>query len=238
MGCSGQSLTMSELLADIEVKRRPLTSFRNVHRMFAFAKRHAETLRGKEYHKCIDDLRNAHFGSISQHRFVREYLWCVYVSGFSAKTIAKKYDALLRAHNIEDTNGRYIKIEDGNILDPSNNPVLNIFNNLSKFNAVQKTRALILKDGWRTFSRKFVKGRNPQELDALPNIGPALACHLARNLGNLDVCKPDVHLKRLAAHFGYGSVESLCKDCSSPYSYSIGQTDLILWMASVDHGTA
>jgi len=80
-------------------------------------------------------------------------------------------------------------------------------------------------------------------LDTLPMIGPVTRYHLARNLG-IDCVKPDRHLVRLAAAFGYGSSEKvndqieivnrMCKDIqqdlgSGPFEERLGVIDVVLW---------
>ena len=235
---------MPEILAPVEIERKPLNSYSDAHRMFSAAKKHVEEHRQREFETCSKNCSSAAKKEIDPHWFLREFLWCVYVSGFSAKTISKKYDSLLRAHRIEDRNGNYIDInirnayfsalrEGGEIVD-GYKEVLEIFKNKRKAESVQLVRNLIYKETWPSFYMKYVHDRSPAQLEELPGLGPALSCHLARNLGNLNVCKPDVHLKRLASHYNYVSVEALCKGVSAD---PIGLTDLILWFASVDHGT-
>lgn len=200
--------------------------------MFAFALEHVRLHRQSEFDRSLSSILAMKNG-VSERDFFLEYLWCVYVSGFSAKIISSKYKSLLVSHNILDAAGEYIGISPKNIV--SNlSPVLSVFKNRSKAKAVQATRRIMLDMGWAGFYGKFVKARDPQALDALPNIGPALACHLARNLGNLSICKPDVHLNRLAGHYGFATAMDMCKALSDD---EIGKTDMVLWYAAADHGT-
>jgi len=80
-------------------------------------------------------------------------------------------------------------------------------------------------------------------LDTLPMIGPVTRYHLARNLG-IDCVKPDRHLVRLAAAFGYGCsdkitdqiyiVNRMCKDIQQDlggglFEEKLGVIDVVLW---------
>lgn len=251
---------MPEILAELSAvyPRKSLVDFPNPGKMWAFAQKHVAAHREKEFKDCWTQMLRAKDRWVDEHWFLREFLWCVYVSGFSAKTISKKYDALLRAHLIEDEHGNYIRITEDNWFLPQvwRNPtpgvevpphekkvkdvhdgyveVYKIFKNVRKAQAVQHVRMEINGKGWFRFHETYLSDRDPALLEELPGIGPALSCHLSRNLGNVDVCKPDVHLKRIAARFGFDSVRSLCKGLSDD---PVGKTDLILWLASVDNGT-
>jgi hypothetical protein len=65
-------------------------------------------------------------------------------------------------------------------------------------------------------------------LQRLPYIGEVTSWHLAKNIG-ADVSKPDRHLVRVAARFGYADVSSMCKDISSAVGDKMSVADLVLW---------
>jgi hypothetical protein len=88
-------------------------------------------------------------------------------------------------------------------------------------------------------------------LDSLPMIGPVTRYHIARNLG-IDCVKPDRHLVRLAAAFGYGQsgkvddqiniVNRMCKDIQQdlgggPFGERLGVIDVVLWRYCNIHGS-
>jgi hypothetical protein len=87
-------------------------------------------------------------------------------------------------------------------------------------------------------------------LDTLPMIGPITRYHLARNLG-IDCVKPDRHLVRLAAAFGYGSsdrvndqidiVNRMCRDIQADLGGATGEflgvIDVVLWRYCNIHGS-
>lgn len=73
-------------------------------------------------------------------------------------------------------------------------------------------------------------------LETLPWIGGITKYHLGRNLG-LDLVKPDRHLVRLAAKFGYPDPASMCKAISEEVGERVGVVDVVLWRYSNLMGT-
>jgi len=79
-------------------------------------------------------------------------------------------------------------------------------------------------------------------LQTMPMIGPVTCRHLARNIG-IDCVKPDRHMNRLAAEFGYGSsnkvseqikiTTQMCKDIQDDIGGAdyLGVIDVVLWRA-------
>lgn len=65
-------------------------------------------------------------------------------------------------------------------------------------------------------------------LESLPWVGGITRYHLARNLG-FDVAKPDRHLVRLCAMFGYKDVQEMCESVSKKTEDRVGLVDVILW---------
>lgn len=74
-------------------------------------------------------------------------------------------------------------------------------------------------------------------LEDLPHIGSITKYHAAKNFG-LDVCKPDVHLQRLADREGV-TAQVLCERLQRDLSYvgrkyKVATIDTILWRACAD----
>lgn len=204
--------------------------------MWAYASAYVKEHRADELMKTWASISSIR--PVTEHRFLREYTWAVYVSGFSAKVVSKLIDRLLQAHNIEDAHGNSICITTANLLTPEmiKARVHPINKNRAKANAVQAIRAKIHTLGWACFSGLYIRnGPDPQILQQLVFMGPALSRHLARNLGNLSVAKPDIHLVRLAVRHDLPTVEGLCKACAP--DESVGFVDLVLWLAAIDCGT-
>jgi hypothetical protein len=66
-------------------------------------------------------------------------------------------------------------------------------------------------------------------LGRLPHIGPITKYHLAKNFG-VDVAKPDVHLQRLADHYGE-TVQGLCERLGAAAGLKARTVDVVLWRA-------
>jgi len=78
---------------------------------------------------------------------------------------------------------------------------------------------------------------SPELLRRLPYVGPVTCFHLARNLGMLECVKPDLHLVRMAEHWGYPGCVEMCEDLR-PDGMPLGIVDLILWYAASTFGTS
>lgn len=218
--------------------KRPLTSFGSASEMYSFAKEHVENHREAEFNASWNQVLEASKTDVTEKRFMMEYVWCVHVAGFSAARVSRFYDKLLVAHNVLDEEGEYRAIAADNLIDMSDpekaQRVWSVWKNKAKGRAVQSVRKMLMEQGWEAFHEEYLYGRKPGRIYRLPFMGPALACQLARNLGNTCVAKPDVHLTRLARQYGFADAGSLCLGVSSNPA---GYTDLVLWYASVDHGT-
>jgi len=133
-----------EIVEHLEIEKKSLASFNTVAEMFQFAKDHVCRHRNKEYLRSMSSMLTAQNNPLNEHWFLHEYLWVVYVSGFSAERISSKYNDLLRAHNIEASLGDYIPISKENLLNKTQlAPVFEIFKNRKKAEAIQETRKLI-----------------------------------------------------------------------------------------------
>lgn len=221
-----------------------LLSFENPAKLWNFAYQHVNDHRYDELDRIWGMVvRCDHGHNVSIHYFLREYVWCVLVSGFSAKVISKKITPVLKAHNIEDESGQYVEITENNLLLTDaqlTEFVFPVYKNKNKARAIQKTRQRIHKLGWEGFKTEFFgvgthPGPSPTYLQRLPFMGPALSKHLARNLGNQRAVKPDKHLVRLAERHGLLDAQRLCEECCR--MQPPGFVDLILWMAATDCGT-
>lgn len=204
--------------------------------MWRYAQNHAQTHRKAEYETTLAQLRLASETPILEHAFLREYVWVVHVSGFRASIISGKFPKLLRVHRIEDESGNYIPISKENLFSSKFHfdDVYQVWKNEAKAQAVQVVRRRIFEEGWEDFRDAHLIDRDPKKIGGLPFMGPALRCHMARNLGNLGVVKPDLHLNRLAKRYSFESAQKMCEQLSDQPA---GITDLVLFFAAVDLGT-
>lgn len=224
---------MEPITAKNLTNKQSLASFSDAFEMWKFANNYVAQNRAEELKQFWEGVENAG-RQLTEHFFMKEHMWCTYVAGFTASTIAKKFPKLLLAHKIEDADGNYIPITQETLVDPLSPDILGVFGNRRKAASVQAMRKIIFEQGWTPFYYKKLVGRLPSDLAGLPGIGPTLACHLARNLGNKNVVKPDVHLVRLAKKYGFEDAEDMCRSISTE---PVGHTDLVLWMSAADNGT-
>lgn len=230
-----------EQISDKPQKSNWLDELKSPMELYTFAREYIDQNHKEEFDAAWTPMFEASKKLFSQHQFMREYLWCVYVSGFSARVISEKYAALLLAHRIEDKDGNYITVNKSNVIgtskiDPILTDILKVFGNKQKATMVQKTRSLILKQSWEKVYETTIKDLKPSRLQDLPGIGNALSFHLARNLGNLGVVKPDVHMIRLAKRYEH-TPQSLCDEICKVVQEPSGKIDLVLWMTCAHLGS-
>lgn len=90
--------------------------------------------------------------------------------------------------------------------------------------------AAVWRDRRALFAAYIAAEDKLTSLASLPWIGHTTKYHLAKNFG-LDVAKPDVHLKRLADHYGL-TAQALCEDLARRTGLRVATIDTLLWRAS------
>lgn len=194
------------------------------------------------YKEDYDRIINTRFSEVSPKFFLREMCWCICVSGFNAKIVSKFFPKLLEILNplFEHVSTRGWEYGDCWKDDIINQELLKVFNNKRKMSAiVSNTVNHVAKGirlyGWETYRNNELN--TPGELQKLDMIGPIISKHLARNIGLLNFVKPDIHLNRLAAHWGFDSADILCMTIQKEINLPLGIIDLILWYAASSYGS-
>jgi endonuclease III len=184
------------------------------------------------YENEIHDIASVEFQSVSLEKFFNEYIWVVHATGFSAKQVGKMISRLIVAYGDPINFARKPEQE-------AIEPILKICNNPQKAKAVRKTAEIlsdgISKYGWERYRNHFLC--DPSKLDDLPYIGKVTCYHLARNIGQLDFIKPDLHLVRMAKHWGFGDDPYIMCEAVQPEGMPLGIVDLIFWYAASTFGT-
>lgn len=161
---------------------------------------------------------------VKESRLVEEYIWCVLVSGFRARTISNIWDKIKLFTN--QFNLSYC-VSNPVIVEKA---LLSVFNNRRKVNNISTGLRYLNHVGSDEWLHKIKNDYNV--LQSLPGIGPVVCYHLARNLG-VDVAKPDLWLLRMCKWFGYPEthegVQDFCKSISDITDHRIGQVDGIIW---------
>jgi hypothetical protein len=190
----------------------------------AFAERH--------YGAELRAAASVRLADVTPEHFFREYAWVVHATGFSARAVGRMMPRLLEAYGPWDELARRGEEE-------ALAAVLPVCNNPRKALAVRRTAGLMLGGaegrGWAAF--RDAELSSPEALQRLPWIGPVTRYHLARNVGLLECVKPDLHLARMAEHWGYPGCLEMCEDLR-PEGMPLGIVDLVLWYAASTFGTS
>lgn len=172
---------------------------------------------------CIDDL--------TETRFLQEYTWVVFSSGFRESVLNKKFDSIASA---------FMGLSNADLIAKNScacrKSALNIFGHRGKVSAVLKVCEMIQSTGFDEFTKK-IKKDGVAFIDSLPYMGPATSYHLAKNIG-LDVIKPDRHLIRIAQVSGYKSPHALCATINQAVGDTLAVIDLVIWRYATLHPKA
>lgn len=194
---------------------------------FAKARAFVERFYGDE----LRAFQSVRFQDVSPEFFAREHAWVVHATGFSAKAVGKFMPKLVLAYGHWSDLARK---EETEVMEA----VLPVCNNPQKARAVWRMAKLI-RDGVDAFGWEGYRDEDlssPEKLRRLPYVGPVTCFHLARNIGLLECVKPDLHLVRMAEHWGYKDCVAMCEDMR-PDGMPLGIVDLILWYAASTFGT-
>lgn len=166
------------------------------------------------------------FRRMKSRRFLSEYCWVVYASGFRVSVLTKLFPELTHAFKNFDL--------DALSRTRSIRPVLQVFNNQRKAESFLKGVKLIAEEGFSNFKQRMIS-EGVDGLDALPGIGKITKSHLAKNIGLADVAKPDIWLVRAADLCGT-TVDPLVSFLSQKYELSQHVVDLVIWRYGADQG--
>ncbi len=205
--------------------------------------RKAREFTEKYYHEDMDRIWSTKFDEVGPNQFFIELVWVIHATGFNAKVVAKLLPRLTPAYGIGEDGSGWDRLGK-EAVDSMLARVLPVCNNPQKARAVHSTAKLMADsmfpddvlrtESWEDFRR--VRLSSPALLAKLPYIGKITCMHLARNIGILDCVKPDLHLVRLADHWGFKDCVEMCL-AIKPEDMPLGIVDLCLWMASSTFGT-
>lgn len=166
-------------------------------------------------------------GRILQRDFLREYAWVVLNSGFKESVIRAKFNYILLCFH-DWSAARDIARSAAVCVATA----ASAFNNKRKLNGIAAGAALIAKEGYRNFLRRM-RADPIAVLQELPFIGPITVWHLAKNLG-FPVAKPDRHLERLSAQFGFAGTHAMCSAISEVTGDRPDVIDAVLWRVAAE----
>jgi thermostable 8-oxoguanine DNA glycosylase len=197
-----------------------------------------------EFDSAWQSVQDRRLRPVTEEEFFKEYVFCVYVSGFSAKVVANKLDAILRAYGLYTEANEFVSPMMSTHI-PMFDAVRQVWANRTKFDAILRTMLLCREaNSWEQFHHKYLAHKSPEQVGTLPFMGPALRHHLARNIGNTSCAKPDLHLTRLVekheivdlSGLGLTAVQNLChlikRQCKPLEFYPLGKVDMLLFFAA------
>lgn len=180
------------------------------------------------YNDDFERILNTKFENLTPELFYQEHMWVTHATGFSAKAVGKFMPRLLEAY------GPYNVLGNENF-DVAFERIKLVCNNRQKAKAVHKISKILISSDWSEFKNTLSPVEN---LAKLPYIGKVTCYHLGRNIGLLDCVKPDLHLVRMAEHWGFSSCEEMCKSIHKNYSnIPLGLIDYVLWLNASTFGT-
>ena len=161
--------------------------------LFNFARERilsSESKREYEWQQSLD-VRD-----VTEKAFLEEAAWVVINSGFKERT-ARKYFGNISLAFGDWESARHITVNRELCIDCA----LSAFGNERKITAIADIAKIVFDIGFDNIQRDL--SIDPiSALSKFPYIGPITVWHLAKNLG-CDVAKPDRHIVRLAATYGY-----------------------------------
>ncbi len=170
----------------------------------------------------IDWQEDVRFDDLTEERFLREYTWVVFSSGFREAVLRRKFDGLTEAFR-GLTNASEVALHRRDC----RRAALRVFGHQGKVRAVLDTCKLIHMDGFSSLRNQLAAG-GVEFIDRLPFMGPATSYHMAKNIG-LDVVKPDRHLVRIAHGSGFESPHDFCASINAMVGDAISVVDVVVW---------
>jgi len=174
----------------------------------------------------VQYFRQLTFEKVDGRFFFREYVFCVYVAGWSWSNVDLRWNRLEKCFRKWDY--KQVSSNSAQVRDEA----LTIINHEKKTDAILQCATKLSSWGWARF-RDWLQGYSllvpPRQLGY---IGPAVRYHLARNIG-ADVAKPDRYMLNLAAKNGYPptdpGVQQFAKRISVLTGERVGVVDYVLW---------
>ena len=177
----------------------------------------------------IEWQRSRCISKITESEFLQETAWVILNSGFRERTVRTIFPNISLAF-FDWTSASLIAKKRQSCVEIAGY----IFKHSKKVNAIANAAVYVHENGISAVHEGLKE--NPIDfLSSFDFVGQVTAWHLAKNLG-CDVAKPDRHLVRIASHFGYECVHSLCRDVSKEFDEKTSVVDLIFWRFAASSG--
>ena len=182
----------------------------------------AEFVCSGEFKSEVEWQRSAELCHFDEPTLLREAAWVVLCCGFSEAVVRRNFGYV--SFCFCDWESAEAIVAAGRACFTS---AMAVFHNEAKLRAI-----LTIAEQINTCGFSAVKaGILADPISALrrfPFVGPVTAKHLAKNLG-LDVAKPDRHLVRASARFGFRDPDRLCAAIAAVRSEPVKVVDLVIW---------
>ncbi|MFC1587480.1 hypothetical protein ACFL54_04135 [Planctomycetota bacterium] len=174
------------------------------------------------YASEIDWQEDVSLDSLDESTFLREAAWVILSSGFRESILRRCFQrisiAFLNWSSAEEIIARQ---------ESCRSQALKCFNNIKKINAIVKIANRVSEEGIDNI-RDEIRNRGIDYIQEYPFMGPVTSRHLAKNIGVL-IAKPDRHLGKIAACYGYDSVDEMCCLISEIVGDTIPVIDVVIW---------
>lgn len=189
---------------------------------------HGEVV-GAGYESELAWLDRVVHASVSEQQFLEEAAWVILSAGFRYSVIASRFPAIRTAFSGFASAELLVTERERHERD-----ALKIFGNRRKISAISQAGHIVYDSRFANIIR--AARHDFRSLTVFPQIGPAAAAHLARNIG-LPVAKPDRHLMRLATQAKM-EVEEMASRLARITGDPVGLVDGVLWRHAVLPATA
>jgi len=180
----------------------------------------------------VKRISSVRLEDVTSDFFFQEYIWVVHATGFSAKAVGKFMPRLMEAYGSWDKCG-------SEQFDDLMEKVKLVCNNPQKAKAIHTTAKKMVEElchiQWHDWRAQNLS--NIEDIGKLPYVGKITRYHLGRNIGLLECVKPDLHLVRMAEHWGFKNCEDMCREMRGDDNIPLGIVDLVLWYSASTWGT-
>lgn len=201
-----------------------MADVRSAIRMFESA---SEYMRVSGLSAELEWQRRVTTEQLTESTFLREAAWVILCSGFRESVVRGIFDHISlcfcdwsSAREILDSFPACLIAAEAS------------FRGRRKLSAIVQAAKIVDAHGFDSLREEFE--RDPiATLLQFPYIGPITSLHLAKNLG-VDTVKPDRHLVRAAAAFGFSGPTELCVALAQESGEPVKVVDLVIWRYLAD----
>lgn len=161
--------------------------------------------------------------TFTEHGLLSDIAWVILNSGFRNTTATKLWPSINHSFFYFDSAATILRHRRICVQD-----ALKVLNHPGKIEAMATAAEIVHEEGFDALKSKIIEDPIPTLL-RFPFIGKIVVYHLAKNLGFINLAKPDRHLVKIANAFGYQDVQEFCRILSEYCNLPISCVDLILW---------